>query len=126
MRRSSGFTLLEVLVALVIVSATGLGLLGAAAAQARAASAAIGKLEATAMAAEIQARLQILPQERLLALDPAEETPIEALSAYRWSVSRSRAAIGEPLELTVTVRSDRSQVILTSLHPSISSDGVRP
>lgn len=104
--RRTGFTLLEVMVALAIVGLVLVGALGAAGADLRASAKAASTIEAVALADALLERLEVRSAADLRALRRGRRGRFEPpLDRYRWRIT-SGAVPGRPSleQVTVTVR----------------------
>ena len=116
MERARGFTLLEVMVALLIVGAVGLGMVASVAADSRAACKSASELEALTIAEEILAQINTMADsERSVALAGTATRLPPPSHGYSWRIE-SRAVAGEPglLDVAVFVTGPESEVILNT------------
>jgi prepilin-type N-terminal cleavage/methylation domain-containing protein len=104
--RQEGYTLLEVVAALVVIGIALAGALGAAAADLRASRRAADAVEAAALAEDLLARMELLSADELAALGVGMVNRFEApMDRFQWRADVA-AVNGEPglIEVRVSVR----------------------
>ena len=109
-----GFTLLEVMIALVIVGGVGLGLVAAVAADARASFKAAVELEALAIGEEVLAQLETMSAEQRNAVFGAEPQPLSPpWDRFTWHAQAADVR-NQPglLDIAITVTGPDSDLVL--------------
>jgi general secretion pathway protein I len=102
-RRSGGFTLLEVMIALAIVAIALVSLLGLANRSIAVQDRLQRLTRATLLAQEKMTEIELASAAKTLAFDPAEGVFAEPFSDFRWRLSFAETPIPVVTQVTVTV-----------------------
>jgi len=123
-----GFTLLEVMIALLIVGGVGLGMVAAVAADARSVLKAAAELEALAIAEEVIAQISTMTvEERATALNGTTNTLPSPWDHYSWR-AQGAAVGGEPglVDVAVVVTGPESEMVLKTRRYEPASVAAKP
>lgn len=123
-----GFTLLEVMIALVIVGGVGLGMVAAVASDARASFKAAAELEALAIAEEVLAQIETMSADQRTAVFGAEPRPLlPPWDRFTWHAQRTDVP-GQPglVDVAVVVTGPKSDLVLKTRRFEPTAEPVEP